>query len=90
MQDFEENKASETLLLGMHWEVPEMPFYIINGIEKEFLKLMEKYDYQVGNAVENLDDSFSDDDGFIVMNVTSKGFAFGPVYETVTFVCLII
>ena len=86
MQDFEENEAPKTLFLGVHWEVPDMPFYIINGIEKEFLKLMEKYDYQVGDAVENLDDLFSDDDGVIVMNVRSKGFACGPLYETVTFV----
>lgn len=82
MQYFEENIAPETLLLGVHWKFPYMPFYIINGIENEFLKLMEKYDYQVGYAVENLDDSFSDDYGFIVMNVASKDFVCGPVYES--------
>lgn len=86
MQDFEEKKAPNTLLLGMHWEVPDMPFYIVNSIEEEFLKLMVKYNYQVVDAVANLDDILSDYEGIIVLNVTSKGVACGPVHETVTFV----
>ena len=86
MQDFDEIKVPETLVLAIHGDLPDSPIYIEKSIEASFMKALEESGYVVKDTLEKFKEVFSDFKSVKVMHVNTKGAACGPVYETVTFV----
>ena len=86
MQDFDNTKVPDTLVLAISWEVPDSPIYIERSIEDRFLQVLEESDYEVKDAIEKSKEVFSDFEHIVVMHVNYTSAVCGPIYETVTFV----